>query len=162
MWVVRPDTVTAQVTQPAGQGGNSTLGQPTGSSLRPQRRQDPDGELLGAVGRDLVQPVVDPSVGKATGESGAIVRDLDVRQRELARRLRPPQLEKRPCGVVRHGLGNGCRTTERADVRQQGVPAVQQPELAMFERRDVVGEPDADVLPVPVQAGQLVRPAPTR
>ena len=57
-------------------------------------------------------------------------------------------------GVVGHRLGHGLMTARRAGVGQQRVGAVEQPELAVFVRVDVVGQGGAGLVPLRPSGGE--------
>ena len=137
----------AQVGHPGGQHPGAPSGIRPAARSRAQHGQDPDRQLLGAVGGDLGEPVVHPRVGEPVEQCVAVGLDLGRRQVEMARRLGPPLLHPVPAGVVGDGLGDGLVPAGGAGVGQQRVRAVEQPELAVLVGLDVVGDRGAGAVP---------------
>ena len=164
---------------PCGSGGSSTCRtaatyaastRNAGVASRPaarsalQHRQDAHRQLLRAVGGDLAQLVPDAGVGEAgraarrsrprsrrrsKGRCGPARRHHSRTQPGEERIARPPRRSSR-CPRVEPGVG------------EQRVRAVEQPQLALLEGRDVVDEPRAGLRPRPGARRRSARRAPTR
>ena len=65
----------------------------------------------------------------------------------MAARLLPPVMDPAPAEGVGDGVGHGLVAADAAGVSQQRVCAVEQPELALLERREVVDDLGARLLP---------------
>src|SRR5580704_4466146 len=77
----------------------------------------------------------------------AIWADAGGGQDEVRRGLLPPLLEPVEADLVAGGGRDGVMSAQRSAVGEQGVAPVKQPQLALLERRDGVGEDRAAVLP---------------
>ena len=120
--------------------------------------QNADRQLLRAVRGDLVEAVADARVGEPLEQRGAVGGDVLGRQAQVRGGLVPPLLAPRP-GTSSSAIASATVAwpADRPGVGQQRVAAVEQPQLALLERRDVVGERRAGVLPARPPAGERRR-----
>ena len=138
----------AQVAHPGGEHAGGALGQPARRPLRPQHGHDADRQLLRAVGGDPVQAVAHARVREAVEQRGPVGGEVVGRLVEV--RARPRTTTARASrGTSSSATASATVAWPRIDpgVGEQRVGAVEQPQLAVLERLDVVGERRAGVLP---------------
>src|SRR6185437_15367934 len=104
-------------------------------------------QLDGTVGGDPAQLVAYPGVAKPSQQRRPIVSNRVWRQSEMTTCLVPQRLDPRSAVRVGDRLIDRDVAADAAGVREQRVRGIQQPELALFVRGDVVDEAGASVLP---------------
>ena len=103
----------SDVAHPGGEHAGRTGGHAVGGSLPEEHGQDPDGQLLGAVGGDLFEPVPDPWIGEAVEQCSAVAGHLGNGQVKVRRGFVPPLLE--PVEDVSSASASATVTWPRAD-----------------------------------------------
>src|SRR5215218_8980306 len=101
-------------------------------ALGPQRREDSHRKLDGAVRSDLAQLVTDSRVREATEQRGAVLSYRVRRQRQMRTGLVPELFHPATAARVRDRLVDGAVPADAARIGQQGVGAIEQPELALL------------------------------
>ena len=93
------------------------------------------------------QRVPDARVGEPLDQGRAGVGDLGLGQRQLERGFVPQLLDRRAADRVVHRLGHRVVAELQPEGGEERVRAVQQPQLPLLVRGDVVDDPDAGRLP---------------
>ena len=124
-------------------------------------RDEAELDLRGRSCRDLAEPVDDAAIGESCDQLLAIVRVLRAR-RQAGDGLGPEVLDERAAfrvgDRVRHRVEPlGMPVKARTSVR-----AVEEPELAVLPRLDVIDEAGAGTLPARPPGRELALPAPSR
>src|SRR5205823_10368596 len=111
---------------------------------------------------DLGEEVRYLRVREALEQCGTVARDVELRESQVPGGLIPERLHRLTAHRVGEGLGHGRVPAQLARVREHRMPAVQQPQLAVLERFDVLNEQRPGVLPCGPASRELAGEDPAR